>query len=247
MIKYRLVLSVLFYFLTAASVRSQTTDTIEHSSDTASYFVAPLTQNMSIPEQLRTVPKQQIDKYLKDPAYAYANDSDYWRSDPTRQTGPGPVSRFLSGKIFQWTFFLAIVSIVLFGLYRLVLENNIGGFFSRWTRSAKANAGETSYEEVEDFDMFISKYQSEGNYRTAVRYLYLRLIRTAIENRDIHVGDSSTNAVIAKSFSNQKESADFQYLASAFEYVFYGGFSPAVHVYENLKSKFDRFQETLLN
>jgi hypothetical protein len=245
MIKYQFVIIIFLNFFTAVTAHCQIADSIENISDSERHFNAPLTQGVNIPEKLRRIPKQQIDRFLRDADYAYANDSAYWRTDPPPKEGP--VTRFLSGKIFQWIFFLAIVAIVLFGLYRLALENNMGGFFGRWVKSVKTPDMENPEGEPENLDLLISKYQSEGNYRHAIRYLYLRLIKTAIESRHIQIGESSTNAVIARGFKNQKESADFQYLATAFEYVFYGGFSPAYPVYENLKSKFDRFQETLLN
>jgi hypothetical protein len=244
MIKYQIGFLILFCFLQAAPVRCQTIDSTENLADSENHFIAPVTQNISIPETIREVPKQRIDKYLGDPDYAYAYDSVYWKVDPPAQ--PGPVSKFLLSKIFRWFFFITMVAIVLFGFYQIALDNNFNWFFRRRANWPKGGREEIEDGESERFDLLISKYQSEGNFRLAIRYLYLRLIRTAIENKNIQIVESSTNSMIARSFSNQNLSADFQYLANAFEYVFYGGFSPDHRVYENLKNKFDQFQELLL-
>jgi hypothetical protein len=96
-----------------------------------------------------------------------------------------------------------------------------------------------------DYDEAIRKYQLEGNYRLAVRYLYLRLIRTAREKGGIQFRDSSTNAEITRAFGTHARAAEFRFLATAYEYIFYGGFIPKHDLFNMLKNKFETFQQTL--
>jgi hypothetical protein len=190
---------------------------------------------------VREVPERQVDKFLKDPAFAYANNPQYWKKDSPVHSGN--TRSFFSEKPVQWTIFLLFVGILLFGIYQLAREVNF-----RWlTRKEKQNAsegGEFKTEELIDFDAVILKYQLEGNYRLAVRFMYLRLIRTIREKGKIPIRDSSTNAEISSAFGSRRGANEFRYLATAYEYIFYGGFFPQQEVFDGLKSKFEDFQQT---
>src|SRR5450631_434165 len=72
---------------------------------------------------LRQVPQREVNKYLADPDYAYANDPEYWKEDPV-QNEPGPSWNFLNKKAVQWILFLGMLSLILFGVYQMAKENN---------------------------------------------------------------------------------------------------------------------------
>lgn len=191
---------------------------------------------------IREVPKKQVDSYLKNPDYAYANDPEYWKKQTPQE--PGTFLRFLFSAPVRWIFFFGMIGIILFGIYQLARENNF-----RWlTREGKKNnfaTDEQLSDEKMDYDQAIHRYQAEGNYRMAVRYMYLRLIRTAREKSGISFRDSSTNAEITRAFGNHPQAGEFRFLATAYEYIFYGGFLPEPELFNLLKNKFEVFQQTL--
>jgi hypothetical protein len=192
---------------------------------------------------LRQVSQMKVDKYLKDPDYAYANDPQYWKEDDVQQR-PGSFWKFFSNKVFQWILFLGILCLILFGIYRLARENN----FKWFTRTAKQ--GDFPGEEPVtgdrvDYDEAIRRYQLEGNYRMAVRFMYLRLIYTASEKNVIQIRDSTTNAEIMHAFGAHPQAAEFRFLATAYEYIFYGDFHPGQQLFEGLHSRFLAFQQIL--
>ena len=192
---------------------------------------------------LREVSQAKLDQYLKDPDYAYANDPKYWKEDDVQQR-PGSFWKFLSNKVFQWILFLGILCLILYGIYHLARENNFK-WFTRTTRSGNFPGEEAVADERVDYDEAIRKCQLEGNYRMAVRFMYLRLIHAASEKNVIQIRDSTTNAEITRAFGAHPQAAEFRFLATAYEYIFYGDFHPGQQMFEGLHARFLAFQQKL--
>jgi hypothetical protein len=192
---------------------------------------------------LRQVSQAKLNKYLSDPDYAYANDPQYWKEDDVQQK-PGSFWNFLNYKVFQWILFLGVLSLILYGIYHLARESNF-----RWfTRTPKRNnftGKEPVSDEKVDYEEAIQKYQLEGNYRMAVRFMYLRLIHTASEKNFIQIRDSTSNAEITQAFGAHPQAAEFRFLATAYEYIFYGDFHPGQQLFEGLQTRFLAFQQIL--
>ena len=127
-------------------------------------------------EPLREVSPRQVNSYLKNPAYAYANDSDYWKNEPPQK--PGILFRLISSAAFMWSLLFLITGIVLYGIFQLARENNFG-WLARKPALKTSGKVDPIAEEGIDFDQAILACQAQGNFRMAVRYLYLRLINTA--------------------------------------------------------------------
>lgn len=208
-------------------------------------LLMPVSESIHLPaEIIREVPGKQVDKFLKDETYAYANDPEYWKRQPPPK--PGAINSFFSNPVFRWVIFLGVMGIVLFGIYQLAKENNFT-WFSRKKKTGRTLPTEFSPVEETDFEAAVRKYQSEGNYRMAIRYLYLRLIHTARDKGRISFHDSSTNSEIALAFGSHTLAGDFRYLARAYEYIYYGEFKPQSDLFEMLKNKFEVFQQNISN
>jgi hypothetical protein len=191
---------------------------------------------------IRKVDRNQVKSFLLNPDYAYANDPEYWKKQtPPR---PGIISRILNSAFMKWTLLLAVIGVVLYGIYQLAKENNFN-WFSRTGKQNQSETLETVSGEEMDYDTAIRKYQAEGNYRLAVRCMYIRLIHTVREKTGISFRDSSTNAEIARAFGTHPLAGDFRFLAMAYEYIYYGGFIPRKELFESIKSRFDAFQQNL--
>jgi hypothetical protein len=100
-------------------------------------------------------------------------------------------------------------------------------------------------EEKIDFDEAIDRSQAEGNYRMAIRFLYLRLIDILRDKGGIAFRGSSTNAEITRALGKHPQARNFRWLATAYEYAFYGGFQPNQELYERLKMEFENFQKII--
>jgi hypothetical protein len=194
---------------------------------------------------LREVRQSKVNQYLADPDYAYANDSEYWKKDKIRNnTSPSLFTRLLRNKVFQWTLFLLVIAVVIYGIFQLARENNFRWFSRPGEQSSEAEPdsllrGPLNYDEV------IRKYQAEGNFRFAIRYLFLRLINTAADKNIIQIRDSTTNTEIGRAFGQHPLASQYRYLATAYEYIYFGDFNLNKEVFDLLKSKFEIFQEKI--
>lgn len=194
----------------------------------------------SSPGSIREVSGKLVSRYKNIPEYAYANDSEYWRKEPLHV--PGLLFRILSSQAFRWIFLALIAGLILYGVYQLTIENNFTLLIR--TRKQKTEYAEPGLlQEKMNFDEMIRFNQTEGNYRMAVRFLYLRLIDILKEKSGISFRDSSTNAEIARAMGDRPEAAAFRWLATAYEYVFYGGFIPDQETYYLIKNKFEVLQK----
>jgi hypothetical protein len=126
----------------------------------------------------------------------------------------------------------------------LAKENNFR-WFSRRSEQSQGDDPNGLLPEAVNFDEEIIKYQSEGNYRFAIRYLFLRLIRSASERNIIQIRDSMTNTEIGRAFGQHPLASQFRYLAMAYEYIYFGEFNLNKEKFDSLKKKFDLFQEKI--
>jgi hypothetical protein len=192
---------------------------------------------------LRVTPQLKVNKYLADRDYEYANDPEYWKKDKI-QNNPGSLLKFLSGKAVQWILFLGVLAIILYGIFMLAKENNFK-WVSRNSNEDQIGRLEPVVNGSIDYDELIRKFHAEGNYRMAVRYMYLRLIHSAIGKNIIQVRDSMTNAEIMHAFGSHPLAGEFRFLATAYEYIFYGDFGLNQEIFDGLKNRFDAFQQNM--
>jgi hypothetical protein len=194
---------------------------------------------------LREVSQPKVDKWLADRDYEYANDPEYWKKDKIQNnTTPSSFWNFLRNKFIQWILFLAVIAVIVFGIFLLARENNFR-WFSRRIEKPQQDEPDSLLRGPVDYDETIRKYQAEGDYRFAIRYLFLRLIHSAVDKNIIQIRDSATNTEIGRAFGQHPLASQFRYLATAYEYVYYGDFNLNKEIFDSLKLKFELFQEKI--
>jgi hypothetical protein len=207
--------------------------------DSSRYSLSLLDTGVLSAYPVRKVDQRTVNSYLRNPDYVYANDPEYWRVETTKSKRG--FSKLISGRSFQWLLFILISGVLLYGIVQLARENNFKWLFRKKDLSHSDNR-QIKDDKAIDFNAVIQAYQQEGNYRLAVRYMYLKLIHGIRENGSIAIRDSSTNAEIAFALKEYPNANEFRYLATAYEYIFYGDFTPQEPFFIKLKEKFDDFQ-----
>ena len=208
-------------------------------------LIQPVADSLFFPKrQIREVPDSQVSRYKNSPDYAYANDPQYWQRETPREPG------FLLQLLFNprlWKIILAILGLLaLYGIYQLAKENNLKLWF-RKGNSVRVATEEMLDGEAIDFDEAIHRHQAQGNYRMAIRYLYLRLIHLLEVKGGIPFRHSSTNAEIVLAMGKHPQSQQFRWLATAYEHIFYGDFPLTHETYDSLRMEFEGFQNILSN
>jgi hypothetical protein len=194
---------------------------------------------------LREVPHSKVDKYLADRDYEYANDPAYWEKDKLQNNqGPSSFWNFMRNKVIQWILFFGVIAVIVYGLFLLARENNFR-WFSRRSEQPQHADPDSLLRGTINYDEAITKYQAEGNYRFAIRYLFLRLIHSVADKNIIQIRDSMTNAEIGRAFGHHPLAPQFRYLATVYEYIYFGDFILNKEIFDSLKMKFELFQEKI--
>ena len=190
--------------------------------------------------------------FLKDPDFVYHTDviegestwtrfwNWFWRKLFGKATdSPG------AGKYVEY-FFIALS--VLFLIFIVMRINGING--SQIFRGKSKNADIPFTESLEDiyqvdFENELEKSLSAHNYRLAVRLLYLLSLRQLNDAGLINWQIEKTNSVYVNELPQGEKKRLFGLLTRQFEYTWYGDFFIDVKSFQDIRSLFQQFKESL--
>lgn len=196
---------------------------------------------------LRTVPDSFVDGYKKDPRFAYANDPAYWRHHPRRDSRSlDGVAKVLSSDLFRWCLYIILGGLLLFVIYRIITDNNLGVFYRKGGKLSGINPETEEELPDEDIEERLAHYLGVGDHRQAVRYLYLRSLRGLDDRGLIHRSLEATNHDYLRQLSGTPQERPFRFLTSAYEKVWYGGFPLGAEPFQRLYRYFVDFDKTVV-
>jgi len=134
------------------------------------------------------------------------------------------IIRFLASTGGQYLIWTLVVVTVLYGIYRLVIGN---GSFLFGKNSKKLSGTETSESEEEDlmgvnWENRLQQAITSGDFRLAVRYSYMYLLKMMQERQLIDYRNDKTNYEYAHELENTKYKQPFRKLTRQYEYAWYG-------------------------
>lgn len=93
----------------------------------------------------------------------------------------------------------------------------------------------------EDLDQLIKQAVKDKDYRLAVRYHYLKVLKYLIENHYIDWHPEKTNRDYLNDMRTHNLSSSFRNLTFIYDYVWYGNFSPNPREFKEIQSDFKAF------
>jgi hypothetical protein len=155
--------------------------------------------------------------------------------------------RFFSSDITIFFFWALAIASVCFILYRLFFEQ---GIFQRGATKLKTAEGANHEEDDntingKDYNKLVAGAAASGNYRLAVRYLYLQCLQHLDEKGHINFAVDKTNAQYARELYGKTYKNDFALLTRQYEYVWYGNAAVANTVFESIQNNFKQFYKQL--
>jgi hypothetical protein len=199
---------------------------------------------------LRSVPDSVIQRYKKDKDFAYANDAAYWAKEPEDESHDKNFLdyfwAFITSKGVRIFVYLLIAAVLLFALYRIVVDNKLYLFYSP---PKKLIVGETSEADMqnENIEEKIEQAMQAMDYRLAVRWMHLKALRLLNKKELIRFHAQGTNQEYLSQLSNHKEAKNFQYLTHVYDYAWYGGFTLTQQQAETMQQNFNRFYSAIEN
>ncbi|MDO5970488.1 hypothetical protein Q4Q35_11790 [Flavivirga aquimarina] len=143
-----------------------------------------------------------------------------------------------------WLFYLAIAIAVVYLVYILLNEGGSGLFSSKNNKTLN-DFDEITAENIEHTDIhtLIKNAESDNNYRLAIRYYYLLVLKTLSLKNYIKFEDDKTNSEYLNEISQKPFSNQFEYISYLYNYIWYGKFAVNINQYTKAKNNF----LTLLN
>lgn len=190
----------------------------------------------------RRLPDSLLQALQNDKAFWYANGE--W-SKPQQQKAGSPVQYKTPFYRQQW--FRSLMWIIIVGCFVAViiwyLSLNDVGIFRRKNVAVGAEEEALSADNIFEinYSRDIAKATAEGNYRLAVRLLFLQLLKNLSEKEIIHYKQDRTNFDYLLQLQQSAYYSDFFRLARNYEYAWYGKFDMSKETFSAVKKDFENF------
>jgi hypothetical protein len=134
---------------------------------------------------------------------------------------------------------LFVLLVLAFIIYKII-GSNISGIFSRNKKLQKSNGFDYFDEDIhnQDLDKNLSDAIAAQNYRKAIRFYYLKLLKQLDLNGLIEWKISKTNYDYQRELTNNGILNDFKILSGIYEYTWYGNFEVDQMHFGNWQSDF---------
>ena len=193
---------------------------------------------------MRTVPNDLVERHKIDKDFAYANDPEYWKKEPSPRNSESNFSKFFNN-FFQSTAFkifvyLLLAAVLLYALYRIIVDNKFYLFYSPKKTQEKLET-ESLDLPSENFDDKINQAMSAQDYRMAVRWMYLKSLQLLNGNGLIRYHADTTNHEYLLQLGEHEQKNNFRFLTHAYDYAWYGRFMVTSAQAEMLQQQFNQF------
>jgi hypothetical protein len=191
--------------------------------------------------QVRAVPDSVAGKMKKERDFLYANDPSYWVE---KRPQPSPFASFLErlarSPVLKWVLYSFLAAVILFVLYQVMVVNNFF-IFSRRTRGKRTEEPHEEELSEENVEQKLNDAIVSGNYRLAIRYLYLKTLYLLNARKLITLRAGATNHDYLVQMQKQMAGKDFRNLTQVYEYVWYGEYHPSDSQFDIIETNFKQF------
>jgi len=184
----------------------------------------------------RSVIYDSVQAVMGDKGFYYKRylDSLLRATQPTVEKEPRP------RRIFGIIFWIIAIGLFAYLVYRLFLSNS--SFFARNRKNVSADI-QVSTEDLNDPDAMLRNAIRNGNYRLAVRYLYLQALLRLSERKFIEINANKTNYEYVNEVRKHKFANEFASLTLQYEYVWYGEYPVDERLFEQIQGGFIQFNK----
>lgn len=140
-------------------------------------------------------------------------------------------------------FAIILVGFLLYFIIKFLINNNGLSFFGKKNKKVEINEEEL-HENIHEinFPQSIAKFENDGDYRSAVRYQFLYILKKLSDKKLILWNPEKTNKDYVAELKANHLKNDFYNLSYIFDYVWYGEFSIDQNSYDKFKKQFHGFK-----
>ncbi|WP_405604878.1 hypothetical protein [Polaribacter sp. Asnod1-A03] len=191
--------------------------------------------------------KEDLNEKYNDKDFIYTEEED----EPEEETQSD--SFFGQAFIAAFLFFITNIFPYLLGAFFIfiIVKTILGSEVNFWNfkRSKKKVAKKLIYEDEDinetDIDVLLQKAIYNKEYRLAIRYYYLSVLKTLSNKKLIDYHKDKTNSEYLLEIENTSTRKEFSYLSYVYSYVWYGEFSIDESQFKLVENKYQSFKKSL--
>ena len=167
------------------------------------------------------------------------------RTTPVVHAQSSWLESFFSSPIVKAFFWILACLFILFILSKLFFAR---GLFQRATLADRVMAIAEKPEEnfaAADYTKLISESIAGGDFRVAVRYLYLQTLQKLAARNVISFAPAKTNNEYIREVAGKPYTEEFAKVTLQYEYIWYGGFQPDETMFGKIQHNFKQFNSKL--
>lgn len=217
--------------------------------------LAPITRELRYdapPTKIHRLDTNQLKQLARDEAFDYFREKKqaYSLSDKLKHLlgkwFDMLFSQGVNAKVLRYAIYLLLILSIFFILLKL-LGIRTSHFLYHSKKHSPISPGIVP-EDIQqtDFPEAIRKAVLAQDYRLAVRYLYLYMLKKMDEKSFIHWKESKTNREFELELKNPALKADFEEATVLFDHVCYGEFPLPAARYAQVKTVFEEIDQKLL-
>ena len=190
--------------------------------------------------------KEDLKKKYSDKDFQYKEDDEKPKEKEETTTND---TAFINGIIF---FISKIFPFILGGIIILIiLKTFLGTEVNFWNfkKTQKKVAEKLVYEDEDihetDLDALLNKALNHKDYRLAIRYYYLSILKTLSNKKLIDYHKDKTNSEYLFEIENLTTRSEFSYLTYVYTYIWYGDFPIDEANFKIAENKYQSFKTSL--
>lgn len=149
--------------------------------------------------------------------------------------------------IIKWLIYILMSGLIIYLIVRLLLKERFETLFTKRSRSLPdVKLGEKHIDEI-DFDMLLSKAIKENDYRLAIRYHFLKLLKRLSQKEIITWHFEKTNSDYQNEIKEVQIQSGFKNLAYLYDYVWYGEQPIDQLGYQEAQNQFEAMNQLIPN
>ncbi|WP_422084073.1 DUF4129 domain-containing protein [Ulvibacterium sp.] len=209
--------------------------------------------------EIKEITDEDLRVYRNDPDFNY----EIVKSDPTWWDGLKVWLGNVLLDFFEWLFgvekaagFLAeffswipyiLLGLLLFLLVKFFLNVNARSMlYSKKNQSLVTLSEEEHIIKNEDIQQLIQNALQQKDYRLAIRYYYLHILKMLSEGEFIEWQLQKTNADYISEIEEPEMKQPFDYITRLYDYIWYGGFDIDEGKYTRLETTFASLKKRIL-
>jgi hypothetical protein len=189
----------------------------------------------------RRLPDSVVRAIKANDAYWYADQAPQKEEQTQNNNNPAPGTG-----LFNFLFWFLMIGAFIALIVWFLSSSNIR-LFRRHQKNIDGTLEEPVTENIFelDFEKELAKAIAAGDYRMAVRLMYLRTLRQLSDRQLINYTHEKTNTDYLFQLSGTTYYHSFFRLTRNFEYTWYGGFPLTAATFERMRSDFSGFKQQI--